>query len=286
MRYARAHWWSPCFAIVICATPVLGQAAPDKAVGLPAYRARVLGVFDEASGAPLEGVRVINMQNGTFAQTTPTGTVSLSYLPEGGSLVRLQKIGYQTQTFLVAISPSDTTAITAVMKTVTQLPTMVTRESGRTYISPNLRNFEERKTENGYFLGEQDLRKNDDRPLATLLEGSMPSIQLVAGSASAYYLMRSPRCSSGGPPQVYLDGVPINSIDPYAPSQSSQRFERTAPRTAARIDPDVPRAFNLSDFPVNTLGAVEWYPDGDTVPIEFGHTSNRCGALLLWTRER
>ncbi|HEY4217299.1 MAG TPA: hypothetical protein VGM67_09175 [Gemmatimonadaceae bacterium] len=44
--------------------------------------------------------------------------------------------------------------------------------------------------------------------------------------------------------------------------------------------------FDLSQFDVGELGAIEWYPDNSRAPVEFAHTSTRCGALLLWTRER
>ena len=45
-------------------------------------------------------------------------------------------------------------------------------------------------------------------------------------------------------------------------------------------------AFDLSQYELSNLAAIEWYPDGAVTPIEFAKTSERCGALLLWTRER
>lgn len=79
-----------------------GQRAPSgpdsSRVSIPGYRARILGIFDEDSGEPIEGVRVSDMLSGMSSQTTRTGTVALVFLPDGGGLVRLQKIGYATQT--------------------------------------------------------------------------------------------------------------------------------------------------------------------------------------------
>src|SRR5690348_13573558 len=89
-------------AMLPAQTPAQDTAAKPRDL---AYRYRVLGVFDAASGDPVEGVEVIDVLNGNKALTTKTGTVSLMFLPDGGSLVRLRKVGYEMQTMTVAISP-------------------------------------------------------------------------------------------------------------------------------------------------------------------------------------
>jgi hypothetical protein len=82
------------------------------------YRARILGVFDEQTGAPLDNVDVLDILNGVTARTTSTGTVSLVYLPDGGSTVSVSKAGYFTQTLSVAISPHDTVGVTLLLSRV------------------------------------------------------------------------------------------------------------------------------------------------------------------------
>lgn len=260
--------------LAFCAIEASAQTPPAQPTRIPAYRARVLGVFDDASGEPVDSVRVTDVLNGNSALTTRTGTVALLFLPDGGSLVRLQKIGYEAQTLMVAISPADTIPLTLVLHRVTQLSPVVTKakETPR-YISPALRGFEERRKSGfGYFVDDSVLRANEGHLLANVLVSRMPGFITKPGSASATYLLQSPRCVSGGPPQVYLDGVPMS---PTPPPGSARRL--------GSLD-NVP--FNLSEFDVTSLSGVEWYPDGNAAPAEFNATSRRCGVLLLWTRER
>jgi hypothetical protein len=82
---------------------------------MPSYRFRVLGVFDSDSGDPIEGAFVIDMTTGLRARTTSTGTVSLSFLPEGGSPVRISREGYDDLEVAVEISNELLTPITLVM---------------------------------------------------------------------------------------------------------------------------------------------------------------------------
>ncbi len=78
----------------ITAVGVAAQTPParDTSHG-PAYRARVLGLFDQATGQPIAGADVFDVSSGWSAQTTVTGTVSLIFLPDGGGLVRIRKVG-------------------------------------------------------------------------------------------------------------------------------------------------------------------------------------------------
>jgi hypothetical protein len=100
---------------------VVGAAAGDSSVldsaaKLPAYRQRLLGVFDDATGEPIEGARVIDEATGTYTTTPASGIVGLVFLPEGGSLVRIIRAGFEDVTLSVQIAPSATTPLTLVMK--------------------------------------------------------------------------------------------------------------------------------------------------------------------------
>lgn len=254
--------------ILLSAGALLGAQTPRAA--------RLAGVFDEDTGAPLEGVRITELLSGTFATTTSTGTVALTFLRDGGSMVRLQKLGYQMQTLFVAVSPADTAPLTILFKRVTELPAVVTRDSAPAFRSPALRGFDERRHDRagGYFLGEAELRAKDNSTVANVVR-ALPGMKVLDGRGASW-LLPTARCNDGthaGPPAVYLDGVawtpPARADTPHV----------------GRKD-DEGAAFDLNEFQVYNLAAIEYYPDNTVLPAGLTHSATRCGAIFLWTRER
>src|SRR5262249_51305736 len=88
----------------------------DSATTVPAYRYRLLGVFDESTGDPVAGAHVTDTRTGDYVTTTETGTISLIFLPEGKSQLKITKPGYQDLDVTVDIGPTATTGLTLVMK--------------------------------------------------------------------------------------------------------------------------------------------------------------------------
>jgi hypothetical protein len=223
-----------------------------------AYRARLLGVFDSQSGEPLEGVEVSDALTKTSALTTKTGTVTLSFLPEGGTLVRIRKVGYAPTTLFVAISPVDTVPLTVLLAAAVQtLPTVVTTDSAPTYRSPGLRAFEERRRAGfGHFVTEAELRKQENRTTMTNIVRQLPSLTIVCPNRG----LRSGQCwaqsvRAGCPPIIYVDGIRFADND-------------------------------LEKMKIPEYAGVEWYPGGSTAPAEYNMTGSSCGILLFWTRDR
>lgn len=230
---------------------------PPAAQATAASRDRLLGVFDIQSGLPLEGVEVGDVLNGTKSLTSKTGTVSLFFLPDGSTLVRVRKLGYQAQTFMVTTSPKDTMPITVVLERLTELPAVVTTDSGPHYINANLRGFEERRHQAfGYFITGAQLREEENSKLFDILSRHIPGLRLQRVPGGIQALVSGRQCYV----PIYVDGMPM--------------------------DPGTSH-FDMRDLEtVSNFGAIEYYAGPATIPPQFNITGKGCGALLIWTRER
>ena len=97
-----------------------GSFVLDRAIGSDPVavdrRVRLLGVFDDDTGDPIEGAAVTDSLSGTTAFTTATGTVTLAFLPDGFSRVCVAKPGYPDVWLDVVQSPRDTLPITLTVK--------------------------------------------------------------------------------------------------------------------------------------------------------------------------
>jgi hypothetical protein len=199
--------------------------------------------------------------------TTKTGTVSLIFLPDSGSIVRVQKVGYQPATLVVKISPEDTVPLTMLLNTViTTLPASVTKDTGTRHLSPGLRDMEERrKAGGGYFITEAELRKNDSKRMTNMIR-TLPNVNIVcpqperprsgecwavSGRVPSKNALRGGSC----PLDVYINGI---------------------------ISPDN----DLEKLPVNEFAGVELYHGGASIPIQYNKTGSSCGVLLFWYRDR
>jgi hypothetical protein len=229
------------------------------------YRRRLLGVYDIRTGDPVEGARVTDLVGQITALTTATGTVSLAFLPDGGNLVRIEKVGFRPLTVPVTISRADTVPITLLLTSLTQeLPAVAIRDSSPHYLSMALRQFEERRLSHstgGYYLSEAELQKSPTGRMDNMVR-HFPGLSVVCpmrGSKCWANSTRTAGPTSGSaahcPVAVYLDGAPSTDND-------------------------------LKKLNVNEYAGVEFYPGGASVPPQYNQTAVTCGVLLFWSRER
>jgi hypothetical protein len=256
--------------VVACAPAVAAAQTP-----IGAYRGRVMGVFT-MDGDPIEGAEVVDEASKTSALTTKTGTVSLSFLAEGATLVRVRKLGFVAATMLVNISPEDTLPVTVMLKPgAQQLEKVVTTDSVSGAMSPGLRAFDERRAKGGgYFISGKELRKWDAGPLTNAVR-TIPGIDVVCirtpgprtGECYASNKRTTGRLAMSGsdcPVDIYLDGAVY--------------FQAVGARAQFGND--------LQRLQATQFAGVEYYSGAARIPAEFNKTGAVCGVLLLWTRER
>lgn len=264
-------------ALAVAALPSPGRAQtpakPDSNAAIR-YRFRLLGVYDAQTGDPVEGVEVGDVLSKASAMTSKTGTVSLFFLPDGGALVRLRKIGYETQTLAVSISPADTIPITVTLNHATALPAVVVSDSAPKFMTPGMRMFaEHQKLGFGHFLTDTLFRKYESSSLANFLSSRFPGVLTVQGPNGAKYLASGRKMCSGRALRgctspscfvsVYQDGARI--YDANSSNTLRVDFEHMSPR----------------DYE-----AAEFY-QGAEVPPEYNSTgASDCGVLVLWSRTK
>jgi hypothetical protein len=237
----------------------------------------MLVVTDSATGRPLAGVEVHDVAADSTGFTDATGRLGLTFVADTGGLLFLRKIGFGGRAVHVPTVDRNSSISISLSRAVLLAPVVVADGAPR-WLSPALRGFEERRRlrVSGYFVADSVLRKEESRKLGDLLRAHVPGVRLQEGAHAAILLMKSPRCAIGGPPQVFLDGVPLAGL-PVNPGVEPKR-----PRAVGAGPPP----FDLSQFNVSDFAGVEYYPDGDQLPMEFSQASDRCGALLLWSREK
>jgi hypothetical protein len=278
-----------CLALIALAATVAGAQSDSTPLSkVPAFRRRLVGIYDQQSGDPVAGVRVSDVLSGTSMVTSRTGTAVLIFVPEGVRILRIQKLGYETQTFPISIIESDTGALTLMIRHVTELAPVVTTEtaSASEPLSPRLRAFDERRRSHngGYFVTQEILQAAQGQALASILVARLPGLALDRRSGNKTMVVQSPRCMDGtkaGPPAVYLDGV-LMTEDVVEAERAKRRGASLQPGLIAPPPPPT----DIQRLSVDELAGVEWYPDNALLPANVPHYSGRCGALLLWTNGR
>jgi hypothetical protein len=162
---------------------------------------------------------------------------------------------------MAAISSADTIPITVLLTTAVQtLPTVVTKGSAPTYISPQLREFYERSRSPaivGQFVTEAELRAKDNWPVTNVARRfSGMRIDCKAGSCVANTSRMMSATGRPCPVTIYINGlIQHGSID-------------------------------LEHLFVIDYAGIEFYASPANTPAQYNKNNGGCGVMLLWTRER
>jgi len=220
-------------------------------------------VFDPSTGEPIEGAEVSDVLRKVSAVTTKTGTISLSFLPAGSTLLQVRKVGYEPTLVPVLMSATDTVPITVLLeKSVVTLDPVVTRDSATKHLSPGLQAFEERRAHaRGSFISNEELRRDEQKKMSDVIR-RLPGLKVTCGRFPSECRATSTRQSTkmavlGGAciPDMYMDGIVVTDSD-------------------------------LDKIVVRDIAGIEYYPGAASVPVQYNKTGSNCGVLLFWSRDR
>ncbi len=160
-------------------------------------RIRILGVFDDETGEPIEGADVSDLVSGLTVRTTKTGTVPLYLTDTSTTLIRIKKLGYQQSLFTLSTSRADTDPVTTTLLRMGHMlsPVIVTATGAmklpKADTIPEL-------IRNGFYVREE----TSAAPRSAFVTGNQ--IQGTLLVSDARYFGRG-ICESN----VYVDGVPF-----------------------------------------------------------------------------
>jgi hypothetical protein len=239
-------------------------------------------VLRDSAGHQLAAAEILLPALNRRVMANWAGEFKIGQLPAGRHAILIRHVGFAPLTDTVDIA--DGARIDREFILVEQpvpLEQVNVKAPETKYISPGLREFEERRKAGfGSFIDEETMRKNNERRLIDVLAGYLPGIKVFSsganGSIRGEYVSSGRKCGSGPallscrsgtekcPITLYLDGVLI--------------FD-SAHDDAGQM-PDLSR-YNTRDYT-----AVEYYAGGASMPVKYNATSSGCGVMLLWTRER
>lgn len=233
---------------------------PDTGHAVAGNHGRILGVYDDKSGAPIAGADVIDLLTGDHAVTSETGAASLWFVRGKGSLVAVRKIGYEPWQSIV--DPTDTTPITVVLKQAVELPLVTTTARPNIAKDAGLRDgFDVRcQAANVTCVRENVIDAHPNSTIGDLLtraDGIIPApgkIRMHAAGGGACI------------PAYFVDGyrwdIKAMGIPIGMPGGSPMG---TTPFSPANVE------------------KIEVYPANGVRPLRFSGDAN-CGVIAIWTK--
>ncbi|MDE3174452.1 MAG: hypothetical protein KGN74_15385 [Gemmatimonadota bacterium] len=238
-------WFATVAALLAFgAWPARAQNAsppPDSTAG--AVHFRLVGVFDEETGEPIEGADVKDVISGLVTRTTPSGAAALFYTTSNHTLVTIRKIGYRPVVMGIGTGPADSTPVTVTLLHMGHvLPAVVVVgdravKLGKADTIPEL-------LRNGFYLR----RLQAAAPRSAFITGD--KIQGVLLVSDARYFGRG-ICESN----LYIDGMQVTM----------------PPRTGKFLKEGIDAMLNPFD-----IAGIETYQFGEAPPVSTGTTTGEA----------
>ncbi len=232
-----------------------GQMA-DSGQALRVLRGKVVGVFDDVSGDPIEGATITDVASGMRVQTTNTGTASLFFARTDVTMLGFTKLGYRPMTMVIGDPWADTVPLT-VMMTPRGVSTIEAKRRSPTDTAQKL-----------LTVGFYDRRAWAPAAANAFLTAS--DMRGANGITEAAARAGRPLCASA----VYVDGAFTNI----------NALLQTLPASDRTID---------ALLPIDIVSAIETYVGGEIPPqfdrwsekgaVDAPKKSNRC-LTAIWTK--
>ena len=219
-------------------------------------RGTVAGMLTDVSGAPFRGARIL-IADMPEARSGADGSFTVRDVPAGTRQVDIRSVGMAPYVTAVDVVPHDTVMLAAQLHKITLLD--VVRVTGTITQQRRISALEERKRSGwGYF---RDSTTFGQYGIMSSVFGSFPSLQVQPINGSTQFVLTLPQNVRRCVANLWIDGV----------------------RQAVAGDPTVAYGI-LNDLHPDQIAAVEVYPRGATVPVEFATVSSSCGAVVIWTK--
>jgi len=222
----------------------------------PKGAARVLGRVVNSRGAPVENARVTLNGTGASALTRDNGEFVLDSLPAGTQALTVRHLGYAPTEVTVELSSRMPARVNVQMGPY--VPVLETREvvsrqdQGLERVGWTTR---KRGASSGYFISPEQIEAKRATQFTDLLT-TTPGIR-VQGSMGRMSISATRTAGRAGCVNIYVDGSRWQQLEPG----------------------DLDSFVRPQD-----VAAIEVYPGGGSMPVEFQSTGGDCAAVVVWTK--
>ena len=238
--------------LAVATTDSTGKATPKVMKG----SARLMGRVINKQGAPVGNARVTLNGTGAATLTRESGDFVLDSLPAGTQAITVRHLGYAPTEVTVELS-SRTPARVAVqmgpyVPELAPVEVVSRQEAGLERVGWTQR---KRGASTGYFMGPEQIDARKATQFTDLLT-TTPGIR-VQGTMGRMLITATRTAGRAGCVNVYVDGSRWQQME----------------------------AGDLDSFVrPQDVAAIEVYPGGGSMPVEFQSTGGDCAAVVVWTK--